>query len=96
MNVPRCLTRASHHRYRLVSFGASGTDDGRPRVHRPTGRLEPWREMVAADTAGLSAVSRTVIDIIGLTHGMVRGVAAVEDRLYVTNYFDGSVSVIDV
>jgi YVTN family beta-propeller protein len=40
--------------------------------------------------------SRTVIDTIGLAHGMVRGVVAVGDRLYVTNYFDGSVSVIDV
>jgi YVTN family beta-propeller protein len=40
--------------------------------------------------------SRTVIDTIGVSHGMVRGVAAVGDRLYVTNYFAGSVSVIDV
>jgi YVTN family beta-propeller protein len=40
--------------------------------------------------------SRAVIDTIGMAHGMVRGVAAVEDRLYVTNYFEGSVSVIDL
>jgi YVTN family beta-propeller protein len=40
--------------------------------------------------------SRTVIDTIGMSHGMVRGVAALEGRLYVTNYFAGSVSVIDV
>jgi YVTN family beta-propeller protein len=40
--------------------------------------------------------SRAVADTIVATHGMVRGVAAVEDRLYVTNYFDGSVSVFDL
>jgi YVTN family beta-propeller protein len=44
----------------------------------------------------IDADSSTVIDMIGLTHGMVRGVAAVEDRLYATNYFDGSVSVVDI
>ena len=27
---------------------------------------------------------------------MVRGVVAVEDRLYVTTYFDGSIYIIDV
>ena len=40
--------------------------------------------------------SGAVIDTIGATHGMVRGVGAVGDRLYVTNYFAGSVSVIDI
>jgi YVTN family beta-propeller protein len=40
--------------------------------------------------------SRAVIDTIAAAHGMVRGVAAVGDRLYVTNYFDSSVSVIDL
>ena len=39
---------------------------------------------------------RAVVDTIAMAHGMVRGVAAVENRLYVTNYFGGSVSVIDI
>jgi DNA-binding beta-propeller fold protein YncE len=40
--------------------------------------------------------SRTLIDTIEARHGMVRGVAAIDSRLYVTNYFDGSVSVIEI
>jgi YVTN family beta-propeller protein len=44
----------------------------------------------------LDVDSRAVVDTIGMAHGMVRGVAAVADRLYVTNYFEGSVSVIDL
>jgi Tol biopolymer transport system component len=33
-----------------------------------SGRLEPWKEVVAADTAGLSAVSRTVLTPDGKTY----------------------------
>jgi YVTN family beta-propeller protein len=42
--------------------------------------------------------SQTVVDTIQMDHGMVRGVTATADgaRIYVTNYFDRSVSVIDI
>jgi DNA-binding beta-propeller fold protein YncE len=39
---------------------------------------------------------QAVVETIGAAHGMVRGIAATDSRLYVTNYFSGSVSVIDI
>ncbi|WP_416564173.1 hypothetical protein [Nocardia testacea] len=42
--------------------------------------------------------SRSVVDMIQMNHGMVRGVTATADgkRIYVTNYFSRSVSVIEL
>ena len=45
----------------------------------------------------IDAHSRAVVDMIHASHGMVRGIAAPDNRrIYVTNYFSGSVSVINV
>jgi len=38
------------------------------RYDMASGRLDPWKEMVAADTAGLSMVSRTVVTPDGKTY----------------------------